>query len=255
MKNLIFSWIVQLFLLLLLVRNDKNDGEKKLFKKQHWRMSDVAIVALLINTLPLLFAFTLYIFSRLNVNIYAPVTNIHTFAINVALLMLLIVLFKFRFKKNVEVLGIETNNVRRTILLGIFVGLISYLLIDGSYLLFWPNRYATEVTRTIKTSGSSIDLSFYFLSAVLLGPVMEEVIYRGIFYSPYRKKYGPTKAVIITSVFFAMAHYALPSFLFSLLLTALYEKTESIIPPIIAHSIHNLLVILSVLFLVNGVTR
>jgi hypothetical protein len=75
-------------------------------------MSDVAIVALLINTLPLLFAFTLYIFSRLNVNIYAPVTNIHTFAINVALLMLLIVLFKFRFKKNVDVLGIETNNVR-----------------------------------------------------------------------------------------------------------------------------------------------
>jgi membrane protease YdiL (CAAX protease family) len=135
-------------------------------------------------------------------------------------------------------------------LLGIFVGLISYLLIDGSYLLFWPNRYGTEVIRTIKTSGSSIDLSFYFLSAVLLGPVIEEVIYRGIFYSPYRKKYGPTKAVIITSVFFTMAHFALPSFLFSILLTVLYERTESIIPPIIAHSFHNLLVILSVLFIV-----
>ncbi|HUL37004.1 MAG TPA: type II CAAX endopeptidase family protein [Thermodesulfobacteriota bacterium] len=255
MKNLIFSWIVQLFLLLLLFKHDKNDGERELFKKQHWKSFDVAIFVLLVNTLPFLLALTLYILSRLNINIHMPVTNIHTFAIYMALLVLLIVLFKFRFKKSVEALGIETNNVRRTILLGIFVGLISYLLIDGSYLLFWPKRYATEVARTIKTSGTSMDLPFYFLVAVLLGPVVEEVIYRGIFYSPYRKKYGPAKAIIITSVFFSMAHYALPSFLFSLLLAALYEKTESIIPPIIAHSIHNLLVILSVLFLVNGVTR
>jgi len=249
MRNLVFSGFVQLFLLLLLLRNDKNDGEKKLFKGQHWKMSDVVIVVLLVNALPLLFALTLYILSRFNVNIYMPVTNIHTLAIYIALLVLLIVLFKFRFKKNVEALGIETNNIRRSILLGVFVGLISYLLIDGLYLLLWPNRYAPDVTKTIRTPGTLVDLCLYFLVALVLGPVLEEVIYRGIFYSPYRKKYGPAKAVIITSVFFAMAHFALPSFLFSLLLTALYEKTESIIPPIIAHSIHNLLVILGVLFL------
>ncbi len=249
MRNLVFSGFVQLFLLLLLRRSDKNDGEKRLFKEQHWKMSDVVIVVLLVNTLPLLFAFTLYIFSRLNVNIHIPVTNTHTFAIYIALLVLLIGLFKFRLKKNIEVLGIDTRNFGRTILLGVFVGLISYLFIDGLYLLLWPNRFAPEVTKAIRTSGTPIDLSLYFLVALVLGPVLEEVIYRGMVYSPYRRKYGRAKAVIITSVFFAMAHFALPSFLFSLLLTALYEKTESIIPPIIAHSAHNLLVILSILFL------
>ncbi len=254
MKNLILSWIVQLFVLLLLFKKDKNDGEKKLFKDQHWRTFDVVIVVLMMNILPLVFGLMLYILSKLNVNIHMPVTNIHSFAIYVALLVFLIALFKFRFKKSVGVLGIETNNVKRTIWLGILVGLISYLLIDGSYLLFWPNRYATEVARTIRTSGTPIDLSLYFFVALLVGPVLEEVIYRGILYSPYRKKYGPAKAVIITSLFFTMAHYAFPSFLFSLLLTTLYEKTESIIPPIIAHSIHNLLVIFSLLFLVNVVT-
>jgi membrane protease YdiL (CAAX protease family) len=250
MRNLVFSGFVQLFLLLLLFRNDRNDGEKKLFKEQHWKMSDVVIVVVVINILPLLFALTLYILSRLNVNIHMPVTNVHTFAIYIALLVLLIGLFKFRLKKSVGALGIETNNVRRAILLGVFVGLISCLLIDGLYLLLWPDRYAPEVTKTIRTSGTLIDLSLYFVVALVLGPVLEEVIYRGILYSPYRKKYGPAKAVIITSVFFAMAHFALPSFLFSLLLTALYEKTESIISLIIAHSVHNLLVILGVLFLV-----
>lgn len=179
-----------------------------------------------------------------------PLTNIHTLAIYVALLGLLIVLFKFRFKKNTKVLGIETNNLKRTISLGIVVGLISYLLIDASYLLFWPSRYAVEVARTIKMSETPMDLFLYFFVALFLGPVIEEVIYRGILYSPYRRKYGVTGAVIITAIFFTMAHYAFPSFLFSLLLTALYEKTQSIISTVIAHSIHNLVVILSILFLV-----
>jgi membrane protease YdiL (CAAX protease family) len=253
MKNLVFSWIVQLFLLLLLFRNDKNDGEKDLFKKQHWRISDVAIAVLLINTLPFFFVLTVYALSKLNINIHGPVTNIHSFAIYISLLVILIVLFKFRFKKNTEVLGIRKNGIKRTIWLGIFVGLIGYLLIDGSYLLFWPKRYAEEVTRTVKISEGPVGLSLYLLVALLLGPVVEEVIYRAICYSPYRKKYGVTKGVIITSLFFTMAHHAFAPFLFSVLLTALYEKTESIIPPIIAHLIHNLLVTLGLLFLAGGV--
>jgi CAAX protease family protein len=252
MRNLIFSWIVQLFLLLLLLRNDKNNGEKELFKKQHWRASDVAIVVLSTNILPLFFVLTVYILSRLDVNIHVPVTNIHTFAVYVTLLVLVVVLFKFRFKTNAVAVGLKTNN-KRTILLGIVVGLMGYLLIDGSYLLLWPKRYIAEVTESVKISGTPMDLSLFLLVTLLLGPIAEEVIYRGIFYSPYRKKYGVTKAVLITSLFFCMVHNAFGPFLFSVLLTALYEKTESIIPPMIAHSIHNLLVVLSLLFLVNGI--
>lgn len=253
MKNLTFFWIAQLFLLLLLFRKDKNDGGKELFKKQHWKMSDVAVVVLPISVSPFLLVLMGYILSKLNVNSHGTTTSVHSFAIYIGLLVLLIVLFKFRFKKNTEVLGVRKNDIKQTIFPGIFLGLIGYLLIDASVLLLWPKRYAEEVTKAIRMPKAPVELSLYLLVALLLGPVVEEVIYRGICYSPYRKKYGVTKAVIMTSLLFAMAHYSFVPFLFGVLLTAMYEKTESIILCIIAHSMRNLLAILSWLFLVNGI--
>ncbi len=78
---------------------------------------------------------------------------------------------------------------------------------------------------------------------------MEEIVYRGVLYSPFRKKYGPVKAIIIASLFFSLAHSALIVFFAAIFYTTLYEKTESLVSTFVAHSTDNLLMIATAFYL------
>jgi hypothetical protein len=49
MKNIILSTALQLLPLAFLLRNDKNDGEKELFKKQSWKALDASIIVLSVD--------------------------------------------------------------------------------------------------------------------------------------------------------------------------------------------------------------
>ena len=82
-------------------------------------------------------------------------------------------------------------------------------------------------------------------AAVLLAPVTEEILFRGILY-PAIKQYGyPRLAWWGTSLLFAAVHTNLVTFvplaMLALLLTALYERTENLLAPIAAHVLFNAL--------------
>lgn len=78
---------------------------------------------------------------------------------------------------------------------------------------------------------------------IVLAPVAEEVLFRGILY-PFIKQLGfPRIALWSTSLIFAAIHVNLVAFLpllvLSLVLTALYEHTRNLVAPIIAHALFN----------------
>lgn len=79
--------------------------------------------------------------------------------------------------------------------------------------------------------------------AVILAPLAEELLFRGILY-PAIKQFGfPRLALWGTSLLFAAIHWNLPTFLPLLLLaialTLLYEKTDNLLAPIAAHTLFN----------------
>jgi membrane protease YdiL (CAAX protease family) len=79
--------------------------------------------------------------------------------------------------------------------------------------------------------------------AVVLAPVAEEFIFRGMLY-PFVKQLGwPRLAWIGVSFVFALIHYDaatfVPLFVLALALTWLYEKTDNLLAPIAAHSLFN----------------
>jgi uncharacterized protein len=81
------------------------------------------------------------------------------------------------------------------------------------------------------------------LFAVVIAPVAEEFIFRGILF-PFIKQLGwPKLAWIGVSFLFALIHVNAPTFLplfvFALGLTWLYERTDRMIAPILAHSLFN----------------
>lgn len=81
--------------------------------------------------------------------------------------------------------------------------------------------------------------------AVLLAPVAEEMLFRGILYPAIKQLGFPRLALWGTSLLFAAIHFNLvtlvPLTALALLLIALYERTGNLLAPIMAHVLFNAL--------------
>ncbi len=83
------------------------------------------------------------------------------------------------------------------------------------------------------------------ISLIVVAPILEEIICRGVILEALRRKGGVVLALIVSSLFFALLHahitLVLNSFIMGLLLGYFYIRTKSIIVPIILHAINNAL--------------
>jgi membrane protease YdiL (CAAX protease family) len=87
-----------------------------------------------------------------------------------------------------------------------------------------------------------------FILVVILAPIIEEIVFRGILFSAIKKRYGLTIGVIGSSLVFTLVHFD-PVQMISVLplgvyLALMYHRTGSIYPGIILHATWNLLVLL-----------
>lgn len=94
-----------------------------------------------------------------------------------------------------------------------------------------------------------------FLGVVIIGPIIEELIFRGIILNGLLKNYSFKKSLILSSFLFAVFHLNpwqfFPAFALGLLFGWLFFKTRSIVLTIIAHMLNNLIGFLGILFLNN----
>lgn len=81
------------------------------------------------------------------------------------------------------------------------------------------------------------------LAIAIVGPVLEEVLFRGAITKSLLEKYSPATAIFISSLIFGVFHInpiqILPAFLTGLLLAWTYYKTGSLIPCILMHILNN----------------
>ncbi len=99
----------------------------------------------------------------------------------------------------------------------------------------------TELKNIISQIGQN-DFGFILL-ALLIGPILEEYLFRGILLRSLLTKYSKIFSVVFTAFLFSLLHLTmgLPivTFLFSIVAGWLFIKTRSIILCIILHSINN----------------
>ncbi|MCQ9205288.1 MAG: CPBP family intramembrane metalloprotease [Omnitrophica bacterium] len=90
---------------------------------------------------------------------------------------------------------------------------------------------------------NKILLSTLIIQVVLLGPIAEELFFRGFIYKLTKNKYSFLVSAGLTSIFFSLIHRVpyniLPLFVLSLALCYVYEKTQNILAPFILHFVHN----------------
>ncbi len=96
--------------------------------------------------------------------------------------------------------------------------------------------------------GDPAELLKIILDVVILVPIFEEIIFRGLVFSTLRAKYSFPVSMIGSAAIFALAHgYGLIAFLAvfwsGLLWAWMYERTGSVIPGMCAHAINNGLVV------------
>lgn len=93
------------------------------------------------------------------------------------------------------------------------------------------------------------------LATCILGPILEEFVFRGIIYSKLKNVFSKDKAIFLVSIFFAIYHFNLLqgiyAFLISIIVTTVYDKHHNLWLPIIIHCIGNLVSSLLLPFLLS----
>jgi membrane protease YdiL (CAAX protease family) len=104
-----------------------------------------------------------------------------------------------------------------------------------------PNpQTMVEVFREMDSLPGRLYLAF---AALLLAPVTEEILFRGLLYPALKQHTGHGTAMIIASLVFAAMHANAASFVplvvLAVALAWLYDKTENLVAPMAAHATFN----------------
>lgn len=120
----------------------------------------------------------------------------------------------------------------------IALGIISYLAFMFLYSLFITPEQ-DDFTRDFGPIWMQV------LLVVVLAPVAEEVCFRALLFGGFRHRFSMWPAALLAGSFFGLLHAttglsAVPVLIvFGVILAVVYEKTESIWPPIVLHFFNN----------------
>ncbi|PSB55065.1 CPBP family intramembrane glutamic endopeptidase [Chamaesiphon polymorphus] len=130
---------------------------------------------------------------------------------------------------------------------GLIFSLASFLVILGLISYIFPNfaeQILTVVSKNRSTAINSGDTLLYrilnFLMIVVVAPISEELIFRGIILNRWAQKWNLQKSLIATSLLFGFLHInPIGLSMVGLVLALLYLKTKTLWVPIAAHAMNN----------------
>ena len=128
------------------------------------------------------------------------------------------------------------------LLLGL-VMLAGFDYLVGELMTFLPNY--ESMLEDYKSMFEGIDMKYLLIGGVLIGPVCEEIIFRGIIQEGFIETYGGPTAVLYSALIFGVIHImplqVVNAFLAGILLGWIYWKTRSLWIVMILHILNNYL--------------
>jgi membrane protease YdiL (CAAX protease family) len=230
--------------------------------RTNWQILDVIKIIIL-------FLFSGYLVSVgeymiFNLMPYKEIDKNLFMVVNTSIMDVLVLVFLFyfitkKYKQKLSSIGLSLKNFSSHLLLGLksYITIIPIILIVLFMIIWLSNLFNYQPPRQpifdLFFQEDSPPLVIYLsIFVTLLGPIVEEIFFRGFAYRALRERLGIFKAIAITSLAFAALHTNLAGFvpilILGVLLAYLAERTNSIIPSITVHVIHNT-AILSFIFL------
>src|ERR1039457_3118782 len=149
-----------------------------------------------------------------------------------------------------EALGVCGPQLPRALLTALLLAIailpvawgLQFISVDALTRAGWPpeEQFAVTLLANTKSWWMRVYLGAF---AVVLAPVAEEFIFRGMLYPLVKQLGSPRYAFFGISAIFALIHLdagtLVPLFVLALALTWLYERTDSLWAPITAHALFN----------------
>ena len=193
-------------------------------------------------------------------------TTIIINALSIAIFSLLLGICVFLFasllrgRKPVTLFGLSRLSPIMILLWAAMAVIVAYPLMKGGQylqeLLFNPGEQLQEVVETLLESDNTALKVVLSVTAIIVAPLAEEILFRGYLYAVIKRYSGRCFAGIITALLFAVVHGILPGmmplFILALILTLAYELTGCLWVPIAAHSLFNLSQVIQMLNIENG---
>jgi membrane protease YdiL (CAAX protease family) len=99
----------------------------------------------------------------------------------------------------------------------------------------------SETSKAIASNTTSV---LGVISIILVIPIFEEVLFRGLIFNELKKHLNIFVAIIIQGAIFALSHgnmlQAIYTFIMAIVLAIVYDKTQSILAPMLFHVMYNL---------------
>jgi len=164
-------------------------------------------------------------------------------------------LVRFKYGRSLEELGLKWRNLGRSLGLGLGGGVIIFfmvILLGGLLQRFLPEPAPQPFAELVRRAQGFRDLILPLFLGSFLAPITEEVYFRGFFYPVLKARYGTLVGQVGSSLLFALLHFDLFRFLplavGGLGLAYLYERSGSLITPVVAHGTWNAIMILLLFF-------
>ncbi len=124
---------------------------------------------------------------------------------------------------------------------GLLIGAYAIILLHNLVLLgLGIDTQGEAILRLIEMLDSP---GWFFLVGVVFAPFVEEIFFRSFLFQGFRQKYGWVRAMLLSSVIFAVAHLdpasLIPTFILGVVIVYLFHRSNSIWPGILLHFLIN----------------
>ncbi|MDA8235484.1 MAG: CPBP family intramembrane metalloprotease [Clostridia bacterium] len=227
--------------------------------KPKWEIGDVALILLALAGFTLLNSLWSDSLQKILKSGFGPVTGqLAYFAMTTSLqgIMIagLVIYIVRRNGQSFRELGLVIPSLGKVLVYGLVGGLLllGLGLVSSSLIEFLTPRppEPQPIAKAIAQAGTWSQLLLPLFVAAAIAPISEELFLRGFTYPVLREHFGLRVGMLFSAVFFAALHFDLLRFIPLAMagwgLTWLYQKTGSLITPMLAHGVWNTLMTLVV---------
>lgn len=167
----------------------------------------------------------------------AGLVNALTYFLQMAFAISLVIVQRRVRKAPANAINLRAGRVNAPLILwGILLIFVTGVVIEPLLSIF-PDKYLDQLNQYIGTGGWSI------LMTVVLAPVMEETLFRGIIQGSIYRRDGAVKSILLSALLFGVFHIipqqVINAFLVGIILGYIYFRTGSLLTVIILHALNN----------------
>ncbi len=176
------------------------------------------------------------------INSYSMELTLITNLISLGAFVIIFVILKKSFLKRINATAPPALSLVPTAILGISVQ-FSTLLILGVLMAVFPKEWVESMEQNSELITGSNQI-VVFIVAVIVAPIFEEIMCRGLILGTLRKSTNKWIAIILSSLIFGVIHGNAIQIIYAttlgIMLGWLYTKTNSIFVPMLCHLAFNL---------------